>query len=168
MLRCLLPVALLLVCRVSLSSSGPVYMSAANNVVGSMPNPAGNPPTVILVGSSVNSTRDCEIMASTVATATSWTYHHCNFPHAGSGNYSCHCYARTDGKWAPASQQRVDSGDLGRTTLPVTPPPPPLRATCKTEGDCGFNGEHAKLRADLFKQTNAFHNDVHTIVPWQV
>ena len=31
--------------------------------------------------------------------ATSWTYHQCNFPPAASGNYSCHCYARTDAVW---------------------------------------------------------------------
>lgn len=124
------------------SVAGPVFARSVNNVMGSMPSPAGNPPTIVGLGV-MNSPGECLQAAYDLPAATSWTYHHCNFPPAGSGNYSCRCYIRTDGQWLNASESFVDSGDMpGRG--PRGPPLPPRNDTappCKDELDCGLNGE---------------------------
>jgi len=70
--------------------SPPSFAVGENNVAGVMRNPKGNPPGVLLAGV-FKAASGCESAAKANAGATSWTYHHCDFPIAGSGNYSCHC-----------------------------------------------------------------------------
>ena len=112
--------------------SPPKFAANENNVMDAMPTPNGNPPAILLLGVMASSDA-CESAASAPAwnNATSWTYHHCDFPVARSGNYSCRCYVRTDGHWAPAVEEKIDSGFLRQ------PPSPP----CKSPLDCGLNGE---------------------------
>ena len=74
-----------------------------NNVGGAMPNPSGNPTHGVLLVGTMSSAAECAAAATKNAKATSWTYHQCNFLPVKSGNYSCHCYVRTDGHWAPAT-----------------------------------------------------------------
>ena len=125
------------------AGTGPVFAPGENNVLGAMPSPAGNPPAIVLVGA-VSSALECERAAYANSAAVSWTWHHCDFPVSGSGNYSCHCYARTDVAWAPRNQSRVDSGHLGRILRhqpsPPTPAPPGPLLRCASELDCGLNG----------------------------
>ena len=111
-----------------------------NNVAGSMPSPAGNPSHGVLLVGTMPMAADCEAAAAKLAAATSWTYHRCDFPPAGTGNYSCHCYARTDGKWQPRHQQLVDSGFI-KGPPPPRPPPPPAPFRCSTNSDCQLNGQ---------------------------
>ena len=109
----------------------PAYVPGVNNVGGSMPGPEGKPPNVLFVGTFV-SYIDCETAAkkrNIGGDATSWTYHQCNFPPAASGNYSCHCYARTDGVWHPNAEQLVDSGYIHGGTPPSPAPPAPIQCT---------------------------------------
>jgi hypothetical protein len=116
--------------------AGPAFAGSENNVKGAMPSP--------IVGLGVmSSTGECVQAAYAQPTATSWTYHHCSFPPAGSGNYSCRCYIRTDGRWLNASEALVDSGDiLGRGPRgPPLPPPVASRARCTDALSCGLNGE---------------------------
>ena len=70
--------------------SPPSFAVGENNVAGVMRNPKGNPPGVLLAGV-FKAASGCESAAKANAGATSWTYHHCDFPIAASGNYSCHC-----------------------------------------------------------------------------
>eukprot|EP00040_Diaphanoeca_grandis_P000352 m.15181 g.15181 ORF g.15181 m.15181 type:complete len:490 (-) comp10471_c0_seq1:134-1603(-) len=102
----------------------------ANNVAGSMPNPNGNPMHGVVFVGTMTSSNECENVALANVDATSWTYHHCDFPPAKSGNYSCHCYIRTDFVWKPKEQALVDSGDLHN------------RPTnhCTTNSGCQLNG----------------------------
>lgn len=53
-----------------------------NNVGGSMPNPAGNPAHGVLLVGTLGSAEACAAAALKNAKATSWTYHHCDFPPA--------------------------------------------------------------------------------------
>lgn len=46
-----------------------------------------------------------------------------------SGNYSCHCYARTDGVWHPTPEAKVDSGQCGAQPF-----------HCTSHDDCQLNG----------------------------
>ena len=132
--------ALLLAHRVV--HAGPVFARSMNNVMGAMPSPAGKAPAIVGLGV-MGSTGECLRAAYARPTATSWTYHHCNFPPAGSGNYSCRCYIRTDGLWLNRSEALVDSGDIlgrGPRGLPL-PPATAAPPQCKDELDCGLNGE---------------------------
>ena len=108
----------------------PAYAPGMNNVAGSMNGPEGSPPQVLFVGTFFNYV-DCENAAkkhNIGGDATSWTYHQCNFPPAASGNYSCHCYARTDAVWHPQKEQLVDSGFIKDGPSPP-PPAPPFQCT---------------------------------------
>jgi hypothetical protein len=110
-----------------------------------MPNPDGNPKGGVILVGTMATAQECEQQATKIDNATSWTYNHCDFPPAGSGNYSCHCYIRTDGKWALLKQNLVDSGYIkpGLPT-PATPSPPtpspPTPFVCTTNFDCQLNG----------------------------
>ena len=123
------------------AATPPSFAAGVNNVAGSMPNPQGNPPSIILVGVH-QSAHECQGAAKAEKHATSWTYHHCNFPPAGSGNYSCHCYARTDSVWHPKKQALVDSGCIRISPPPQPPPPPPPPPfKCNSGYDCQLNGK---------------------------
>ena len=113
----------------------PGFAANENNIMGAIPNPSGTS-KINLVGvfAAANA---CELAASKRKNATSWTYHHCDLPPAVSGNYSCHCYARTDGIWAPVPQKLVDSGFI----RPVAPTPGPTPFICADAMDCSLNGE---------------------------
>ena len=86
----MLSLSALLVTTGGAAGSLPSFAAGENNVAGAMPNPQGNPPGVVLAGV-FDTVAGCESAAQADAAATSWTYHHCDFPIAGSGNYSCHC-----------------------------------------------------------------------------
>ena len=136
--------ALLLIASAAAHAGTPprAFAPSTNNVMGAMPSPAGKPPGIVLLGPFASPSA-CETAAYRRAAATSWTYHHCDLPPAASGNYSCHCYVRTDGVWTGSAEARVDSGDMSRSTRPPPPPPsPPPRAPprCADELDCGLNG----------------------------
>ena len=113
------------------ASDPPKFAPNTNNVGGQMPNPSGNPAHGIMLLGAMQSSDECEAAANKLANATSWTYHHCNFPPAGSGNYSCHCYYRTDGRWAPAHESLIDSGFI-KSAAPFK---------CATNFDCQLNGD---------------------------
>lgn len=101
-----------------------------------MPNPSGNPKgDVVLVGT-MSTALECEQQATKLPTATSWTFHQCDFLPVKSGNYSCHCYIRTDGIWAPKTQQKIDSG-----FIKASPSPTPAPSVCVTSSDCQLNGD---------------------------
>ena len=141
MCRVLLMMASIYMGKMYTSSAGSVFAPSQNNVMGAMKSPAGNPPGIVLLGS-MASTDHCEKAAYSQVNATSWTYVHCAFPPVTSGNYSCHCYMRTDGSWNPSHQLLVDSGDMGRfpTPAPQPPSPYPKQKPCVDELDCGLNG----------------------------
>lgn len=133
--------AILLLTTPCATATPPSFAAGVNNVAGSMPNPQGNPPSIILVGVH-QSAHECQGAAKAEKHATSWTYHHCNFPPAGSGNYSCHCYARTDSVWHPKKQALVDSGCIRISPPPQPPPPPPPPPfKCNSGYDCQLNGK---------------------------
>ena len=109
-----------------------------NNVGGAMPNPSGNPTHGVLLVGTMSTAAECAAAATKNAKATSWTYHQCNFLPVKSGNYSCHCYVRTDGHWAPRHQDLIDSGNIKAT--PAPPPPAPI-FECVSNSDCQLNGK---------------------------
>ena len=86
MARTLCAVALL---GVASATAPPKFEANANNVAGSMPSPSGSAKNGVLLLGSMSSAAACEAAATADAKASSWTYHHCEFPPAGSGNYSC-------------------------------------------------------------------------------
>ena len=112
------------------SAPPPPFANDENNVAGSMPTPAGSPAHGVVLVGTMTRAGSCAAAVQSNSTYTSWTYHHCNFPPAGSGNYSCHCYGRNDGRWAPVSQALVDSGFIKAA--------PQFR--CSTNWDCQLNG----------------------------
>jgi hypothetical protein len=130
-----------------MGTAPPALARNENNVAGSMPNPRGNPRRGIVLLGVYGTAAGCQGAAQGHVNATSWTYHHCDFPPAGSGNYSCHCYARTDGCWHPKPQQLVDSGYLAAAphcpapAPPPSPGPPPPWKGCTTNLDCQLNGK---------------------------
>lgn len=133
------------------SRSPPKFAKGQNNVAGSMPNPRGNPQAGVLLVGTFGSARQCEAAATADPRAASWTYHECGFPPAGSGNYSCHCYARTSSYWHPMKQELVDSGYIRPgTPVPSPPPPPPALPTgpCKDNEDCQLNGACTRGRCE--------------------
>ena len=111
------------------SPNPPTFVANENNVAGSMPNPSGNPRNGVILVGTMHQANACMAAASKFSNATSWTYHHCDFPPAVSGNYSCHCYARTDGHWDPTHENLIDSGFLKSV--------PKFR--CDTARDCQLN-----------------------------
>ena len=142
----MLPSLAVALAAVASPRSPPKFARGENNVGGSMPNPRGNPQAGVLLVGTFATASQCEAAATADPRAASWTYHECSFPPAGSGNYSCHCYARTSSYWHPTKQALVDSGYL-RPGTPVPPPPPPSPpppplpgAPCKNNGDCQLNG----------------------------
>jgi hypothetical protein len=127
------------------AATPPRFAKGENNVGGSMPSPSGNPRAGVLLVGTFSSAQQCEAAATADPKAASWTYHECGFPPAGSGNYSCHCFARTSSYWHPIKQALVDSGYIRPGTPapppPPPPPPPPLPSgPCRNNADCQLNG----------------------------
>lgn len=71
---------------IAASTKNPPVALGANNVAGSMRSPAGHPPAVLLLGA-VDTAAACEALALATPKATSWTYHHCDFPPARSAPF---------------------------------------------------------------------------------